>query len=84
MAQILIYDVQYSMPDIKKSISNKTLTLLIGIIVALFLFLSATLFDQNRKEQEAQPNQTQTNTSQTLKIIHRGATNIYSFINKLP
>ena len=65
-----------------KSISTKTITLVIGIIVALILFLNATLFDQNKKGEEQLSQEPAAKTSQTLIIINKGATNILSLIKK--
>jgi len=66
-----------------KSISTKTLTLLIGIIVALFLFLSATFFNQKKNDQEEITKEPTTRTSETLNIINKGATGILLIFEKL-
>ena len=65
-----------------KSISTKTVTLLIGIIVALFLFLSATLFNQEKKAQEELSEEPIAGTTQTLNIIHKGTTSVLSIFEK--
>jgi hypothetical protein len=65
-----------------KNIPSRTITLLIGIIVALFLFLS-TLFFQN-EEQEATGNDSKASTSQSVTKIKQGALSIFTLIKKIP
>lgn len=63
-------------------ITSKTLTLIIGILVAIFLFLSAAFFQQKNEGNTDVSGETKTDTSHVLNMIHQGAVKLHLIIDK--
>jgi hypothetical protein len=68
------------MPE-SKIISSRNITLAIGIIVAIFLFLSSILLNKNEPVESS--GNSKSETSQTLNKIHEGAVSFFAIIKKI-